>query len=82
MEIKKVTPGHGPTWYIKWTASIILLIGMVFTALELTPINLFFHLVGVIGWFVVGYMWHDRAMMVVNSVAIFVFVFGILTWYV
>ena len=75
MEIKKVTPGHGPTWYIKWTASIILLIGMVFTALELTPINLFFHLVGVIGWFVVGYMWHDRAMMVVNSVAIFVFVF-------
>ena len=82
MEIKKVTPGHGPTWYIKWTASIILLIGMVFPALELTPINLFFHLVGVIGWFVVGYMWHDRAMMVVNSVAIFVFVFGILTWYV
>ena len=82
MEIRKVTPGHGPTWYIKWTASIILLIGMVFTALELTPINLFFHLVGVIGWFVVGYMWHDRAMMVVNSVAIFVFVFGILTWYV
>tara|TARA_B100001250_G_scaffold301548_1_gene263245 strand:- start:116 stop:364 length:249 start_codon:yes stop_codon:yes gene_type:complete len=82
MEIKKVTPGHGPTWYIKWTASIILLIGMVFTALELTPINLFFHLVGVIGWFIVGYMWHDRAMMVVNSVAIFVFVFGILTWYV
>ena len=82
MEIRKVTPGHGPTWYIKWTASIILLIGMVFTALELTPINLFFHLVGVIGWFIVGYMWHDRAMMVVNSVAIFVFVFGILTWYV
>ena len=82
MEIKKITPGHGPTWYIKWTASIILLIGMVFTALELTPINLFFHLVGVMGWFVVGYMWHDRAMMVVNSVAIFVFVFGILTWYV
>ena len=82
MEIRKVTPGHGPTWYIKWTASIILLIGMVFTALELTPINLFFHLVGVMGWFVVGYMWHDRAMMVVNSVAIFVFVFGILTWYV
>ena len=82
MEIKKITPGHGPTWYIKWTASIILLIGMVFTALELTPINLFFHLVGVIGWFVVGYMWLDRAMMVVNSVAIFVFVFGILTWYV
>ena len=82
MEIRKVTPGHGPTWYIKWTASIILLVGMVLTALELTPINLFFHLVGVMGWFVVGYMWHDRAMMVVNSVAIFVFVFGILTWYV
>ena len=82
MEIKKVTPGHGPTWYIKWTASIILLIGMVLTALDLTPINLGFHLVGVAGWFVVGYMWHDRAMMVVNAVATFIFLVGILTWYV
>ena len=21
MEIKKITPGHGPPWYIKWPAS-------------------------------------------------------------
>ena len=55
---------------------------MVLTALDLTPINLGFHLVGVTGWFVVGYMWHDRAMMVVNAVAIFIFLVGILTWYV
>ena len=82
MEINKITPGHGPTWYIKWTASIILLVGMVLTALELTPLNLCFHLVGVTGWFVVGYMWHDRAMMVVNAVATFIFLVGILTWYV
>ena len=82
MKIHKVTPGYGASWYIKWTASIILLIGMVLTALDLTPINLGFQLVGVTGWFVVGYMWHDRAMMVVNAVAIFIFLVGILTWYV
>ena len=80
--IKKITPTHDLSWYIKWCSSFILLVGMVLTALELTPLNLCFHLVGVTGWFVVGYMWHDRAMMVVNAVATFIFLVGILTWYV
>ena len=80
--MKRITPTHDLSWYIKWCSSFILLVGMVLTALDLTPINLGFHLVGVTGWFVVGYMWHDRAMMVVNAVATFIFLVGILTWYV
>ena len=75
---KKVTPGHGKSWYVKWTASVIIIIGMVLTAVEISPLNLFFHLGGVTGWFIVGYMWHDRALMTVNSIAMFIFAVGIL----
>jgi hypothetical protein len=75
---KKVTPKHDLSWYIKWTASYILLIGMALTSLNIQPYNLYFHLVGVTGWFVVGMLWHDRALVFINAVAIFIFLTGIL----
>ncbi len=75
---KKVTPKHDLSWYTKWTASYILLIGMALTSLNIQPYNLYFHLVGVTGWFVVGMLWHDRALVFINAVAIFIFLTGIL----
>ena len=79
--IKKLTPIGTLDWYIKWIASIIILIGMCLTSINFVPYNLFFHLVGVVGWLVVGVMWHDRALMVVNSVAAMIFFMGILNYY-
>ena len=79
--IKKLTPVGTLDWYIKWIASVIILIGMCLTSINFMPYNLFFHLVGVVGWLVVGVMWHDRALMVVNSVAAMIFFMGILNYY-
>ena len=75
---KKITPKHGLSWYIKWISSYILLIGMALTSLDIQPYNLFFHLVGVTGWFFVGMMWHDRALIFINAVAMFIFITGLL----
>lgn len=75
---KKITPKHDLSWYIKWTSSYILLIGMALTSLDIQPYNLFFHLVGVTGWFFVGMMWHDRALVFINAVAMFIFITGLL----
>ncbi len=80
--IKKLTPIGTLDWYIKWIASIIILIGMCLTSINFMPYNLFFHFVGVMGWLVVGVMWHDRALMVVNSVAAMIFFMGILNDYI
>ena len=38
---KKVTPRHDLSWYIKWFSSVTLIIAMMFTAVELFPINLY-----------------------------------------
>ena len=78
--IKKLTPVGTLDWYIKWTASVIILIGMCLTSINFMPYNLFFHFVGVMGWLVVGVMRHDRALMVVNSVAAMIFFMGILNY--
>ena len=81
IEWKKLTPVGTLDWYIKWSASFIILIGMALTSINLTPFNLYFHFVGVSGWLIVGFMWHDRALMVVNSVAAMIFLMGILRYY-
>ena len=80
-EVNKITPLHDLSWYIKWTSSVILLIGMMLTSMEVTPYNLYLHLTGVCGWFIVGMMWHDRALIVLNAVAIAVFLMGIVKYH-
>ena len=77
----KVTPKHDLSWFIKWTASIIILIGMLLTSASIEPYNMMFHLMGVVGWLCVGLLWHDRALIFINAVALFIFASGILRFY-
>ena len=78
-----MTPKGDLSWYIKWTASFIILIGMVLTSITgMEPYNLFFHFVGVLGWGIVGMLWHDRALIFINGIALFIFAVGIGKWYV
>lgn len=79
--IKKITPRGDLSWYIKWFSSFIILTGMVLTSANVMPYNLFFHLVGVIGWGIVGMLWHDRALIFINGVATFIFLSGIIGYY-
>ena len=37
---KKITPKGDLSWYIKWTSSFIILIGMALTSAGMTPYNL------------------------------------------
>ncbi|MEM9280078.1 MAG: DUF6552 family protein [Pseudomonadota bacterium] len=55
---------------IKWVASIIQIFGYTATAFGLTPLNIYLFLVGLIGWFIVGVMWNDRAIMLIHLVAL------------
>ena len=81
IQINKVTPRSGASWYIKWLASITLLVGMSFTSIELIPYNLYLHLLGITGWLVVGILWHDRALIIVNTTGIFINMSGIMKRY-
>lgn len=78
--MQKTTPTHTKDWYIKWVSSIILLIGMLLTTHNIYPLNLIFHLIGVVGWMVVALIWNDRALIVVNAVSISIFINGLLTY--
>jgi hypothetical protein len=81
-EVDKITPLHDLSWYIKWVSAFVILLGMSLTSMEVYPYNLYVHLVGVSGWFVVGMLWHDRALIFLNAVAIAVFLMGIIKYYI
>ena len=79
-KIESVTPKGDLSWYIKWISSFFIILGMIFTSLDvaLFPINLFFHLIGVSGWLVVGMLWHDRSLILLNGIAVTIFLMGII----
>jgi len=78
---KKVTPRYDLSWYIKWASSITLIFAMMFTAIEAMPINLIVANIGFIGWLVVGMLWHDRALIVLNSISLAIYTLGIINYY-
>ena len=51
---------------IKWIATAIQLIGYGLTGLNIVPWNVFAFFIWIVLWFLVGYMWKDKAIMVVH----------------
>lgn len=51
---------------VKWVATVIQLIGYGLTGLGVTPWNIWAFFAGIVLWFAVGFMWKDRAIMVVH----------------
>jgi len=79
---KKVTPRGDLSWYIKWASSVLLIIAMLLTSSNVFPLNLYFGLLGMAGWLVVGLLWHDRALIVLNAISVAIYGMGIVnTWW-
>ena len=73
------TPKQTKDWYIKWTASVLLLTAMVLRATGDYPFtDMCLSLVGCIGWLVVAMLWKDRALIILNAIASFILMTGIL----
>ena len=81
-ELKKLAPTHTLDWYIKWIASVFLVAGVILTSNNIYPLNLFFHAIGMFGWFIVSILWNDRALLVINAVSLAILINGLVAHYV
>ena len=73
------TPKQTKDWYIKWMASVLILIAMVLRATGDYPFtDMCLSLTGCIGWLIVAMLWKDRALIILNAVASFILMTGIL----
>jgi hypothetical protein len=79
---KKITPKGDLSWYVKWTSVLLILIATTARATGTIPqVDLWFGLFGTIGWFWVGMLWHDRALVFLNGVLVTLIFTGLLNYY-
>lgn len=64
---------------IRWSGTVLCLIGIALTSLNIYPLNLFFGLVGSFLWTVQGYLYRDNALLVVELVAVLMYMAGLYT---
>jgi len=76
--VKKKTPTHDLSWYINWLATFTIIVGAVFNSFEIVPYNLFVMASGVLLWLLVGLLWFDRALIVLNTAILVIYFSGII----
>jgi hypothetical protein len=67
---------------IRWSGTILCLIGIALTSLNIYPLNLLFGLVGSFLWTVQGYLYRDNALLLVELVAVLIYLAGIVSIFV
>jgi len=80
---KSATPKYDLSWYVKWTASAIMLVAMSFRGAQVLPqFDLLLSFVGCLGWLWVGVLWKDRALIILNAVAVVILFSGLLKLFI
>jgi ABC-type siderophore export system fused ATPase/permease subunit len=67
---------------IRWGGTFLCLVGIALTSLNIYPLNLLFGLVGSFLWTVQGYLYRDNALLIVELVAVLMYLAGILKLFV
>ena len=67
--VRKVTPLHDVTWYVKWISVFFVCCAVLCRSIEEVPkiYDVMFSIVGTAGWLWVGFKWHDRALIMLNG---------------
>ena len=65
---------------LKWSGTILCLIGIALTSFNIYPLNLFFGLVGSVLWTLAGFLQQDAPLVLVEAVAVVIYVMGVITW--
>ena len=79
---KKITPKGDLSWYVKWISVVLIVIATAARSQGGIPhIDLWFGLVGTLGWLWVGMLWHDRALILLNGVLVTLIGIGLMNFY-
>jgi len=83
-KVRKVTPIHDSTWYVKWISVAFVCVAVLCRSVEEIPkiFDVSFSIVGTAGWLWVGFKWHDRALIILNTILLAMLVSGAFRYYI
>lgn len=81
--VRKVTPIHDSTWYVKWISVAFVCMAVLCRSVEEIPkiFDVTLSIVGTAGWLWVGFKWHDRALIILNTILLAMLVSGAFRYY-
>ena len=80
--VQSATPKHDLSWYVKWASSIVVLVALSMRGIEgLQVYDLMLSIVGLAGWLWVGFLWKDRALILLNGAGLLLLINNFLTQY-
>lgn len=67
-------------WYVKWAASIMVLIAIIARAAgpEFRDVDMLFGTAGICLWLWVSLLWEDRALILLNGVSLSILITGLI----
>lgn len=64
---------------LEWSSTVVLLVGVYLTAVNIYPMNVYISLVGNFGWLVVAVLWRKWSLLTVQLVIVALYLYGMLT---
>ena len=66
--------------FLKWVSTLGVISSMLLTAYNVYPLNLYVALPATIGWIYISVQWKDNALITMNSVALFIYILGVINY--
>ena len=64
--------------YLKWFATATLIVGAVLTTMDLRPWNIWMFNTANLAWVIVGFMWREWSLVVLNIALVVIYVYGLI----
>ena len=64
---------------LEWSSTVVLLVGVYLTAVNIYPMNVYISLVGNFGWLIVAVIWRKWSLLTVQLVIVALYMYGMLT---
>jgi len=67
------------TWlfWFEWSCTIILLAGVILTSFNIYPTNIWFLLIGNLGWIALGYIWRKWSLIILQVIITLIYIAGL-----
>jgi hypothetical protein len=68
-------------FWMEWSSTFILIIGVVLTSFNIFPANVYFSLLGNVGWAIVSVAWKKWSLLVIQAVVSIIYLIGLIAHY-
>ena len=71
---------HKYDWviFVEWIGTVIILVGVALTSLNIYPMNLYMGLLGNFAWIIVGWKWRKWSILVIETAIAVMYMAGII----